>query len=143
MKRLLIASALLAVFVSAQAPSVPRLYVYWMLPGDIAWSWKSVTIDAPLVLTKDASGNAHLGIPACPPEDVIPVTTARATFPVKQFPASVYLNGLRQASGNDYTADATAKTITFAPQAVPGWDPKIQVANLAPSEVVVIDYKCQ
>lgn len=136
MRRLLFLSALAAVAVIAQAPTSPRLWVYWIFPGDTAWTWKSVTIDPPLTLTKDAAGNAHLGSTAqspvaCLPDDVIPVTTARATFPVKQFPIVVYLNGLRQSLGGDYTQDTVAMTITFVPQAVPGQ-----------GETVTIEYRC-
>lgn len=41
----------------------PRLYVYWKLPGDTAWTWQAVVIDPPLSLTRDATGVAHLSMP--------------------------------------------------------------------------------
>ena len=46
----------------AQTPSKPRVYSYHMLPADKDWAWKSIIVDPPLTLTRDASGQAHLGI---------------------------------------------------------------------------------
>ncbi len=53
---------LLLVPAISQMPKPPRLFVYHALPGDTTWDWQSIVIDPPLTLTRDAAGQAHLGI---------------------------------------------------------------------------------
>jgi len=69
MKKLILSSLLLLLlaataFMAQVTPTTPppRLYDYHKLPGDTEWKWQSIVVDPPLTLTRDASGQAHLGI---------------------------------------------------------------------------------
>ncbi len=56
------ALALLIAAAVAQTPLPPRLYDYHKLPTDTAWDWDSIVIEPPLLLWRDNTGQAHLGI---------------------------------------------------------------------------------
>lgn len=119
--------------VVAQTPvGPPRLGAYYVLPGDTAWSWKSIVVDPPLTLTRDSAGQAHLGlsVPVAPPPTLIDeevpsgaLDGVNAVFTLAQAPnpaSSLYLfiNGLRMHSGVDFTLTGNTITLTgFIPGA--------------------------
>lgn len=45
---------------TAQTPSQPKLFTYYRTATDNTWQWKPIQVDAPLTLTVDAGGLAHL-----------------------------------------------------------------------------------
>lgn len=128
----------LASVASAQAPPPlqPKLYVYWLLPGDKAWNWQTVILEAPLTLTRDSAGVAHLSTPTTTVDEEVPSGSLDGintvfTLANEPSPASslqLYINGLRMHSGVDFTL--TGNTITLI-GFIPG-----------PGQNIVASYRC-
>lgn len=127
MRRLTTKGALLAwgalflLPIVSQTIKPPRLYVYYALPGDTSWSWLSIVIDSPLTLTRDSSGQAHLGI-SLPSfaDNEVPAGTldgVNAVFTLANTPSPpsslrIVFNGVQLNQGTDYSL--SGKTITFS-----------------------------
>jgi len=58
------ALALLLPIAAAQTPVTRKPYIYWWQPGDLAYAWKPLVVDPPLVVTVDSTGQFHLSMPA-------------------------------------------------------------------------------
>lgn len=65
------------------------------------------------------------------PNQVVILTDAQATWNLTCRAADVYLNGILQSEGVDYTLDSTGLSATFSADSIP-----------QPGDVVKIAYRC-
>ena len=95
-----------------------KLFAYYLLPGATVWVWQPIVVDAPIALTLDSSGQAHLSVPPSPnfADAEVPAAIDGGTFRLAHAPnppASLMLhrNGMLLTAGVDYLL--TANTLDW------------------------------